>query len=128
MGVYDRQIATALRIIKAKGQVVTWFQPVDNADDNPAAPVGLPPVQFPVSIAFFPNNELSLFSTRSMMLNTEVAQGAFYGLMGAQVFTPGLRDWVVTPDGHTYRVKPENGIDTIAPNGQVILHTVRFIE
>lgn len=127
MGTFDRQIKSALRQIKAKGTVVQWNKPVNDPASDPAAPTALAPLQFNVSIVFFTNIQLTQFTTRSLIKGTELPQGAFYGLMGAQSFTPELRDWIVDGD-RIYTMKPEDGIDTLAPNGQVILHTLRLLE
>lgn len=129
MGVYDDDIAGALQDIAEFGRSVTWRQFVANPADDPAAPGPGTIVDYTgVSIAFFPNEKLSLHTTGTAMpLYLDVAEGVFYGIMGSQPFMPSLHDLVI--DGErTYRLRPIDGIDTLAPNGQVVLHTLRFVE
>jgi hypothetical protein len=126
MGVYDRQIATALRLIAAKGQAVTW-QSIDNGAPADASKPWLPadavPVEHPVSILFLPDTR-SGFEWLAYLQGTEVPQGRMIGLMGAVDFTPSIRDLVVR-DGKP--IRPLN-ITPLNPNGETILYTIGFAE
>jgi hypothetical protein len=126
MGVYDRQIANAKRQIKAKGQAVIWRKLTPNVGEDPANPGAGTPVDFPVSIAFFPNIQTRLGFTGTMLPNTEVPGGQFYGLMAAVGFVPEQVDTVILPDGTVLGVDDKNGLNLLAPNGDPILWTVRF--
>lgn len=123
---FARQIATAQRLIKKNGAAVTWRKFVQPVDDNPANP-GVPTNDdHPVTVAFFPNDKLSLLTTLSMIAGTEVPSGRVYGLMGAVNFEPGMDDLIVgTPYGDL-RLIDKYGIERLAPNGETILYTLRF--
>jgi hypothetical protein len=54
----------------------------------------------------------------------DVAVGSTRGLMAKQDFDPSKKDTVIR-DNDTLRIK---SIDTLAPNGEVILHTIEFDE
>lgn len=142
MGVYDRQIATALRLIKAKGQLVTWQK--HNAQQGSSQPwkTSKPPVGYgvggygaggfgvgdgspagyPVSIVFLaPKSGLqALFA---LMQGTSVPTGAPMGLMGAvTAFTPEITD-VVLRGPKSLVIKDFN---IVAPNGEIILYKLEF--
>lgn len=123
---FARQIATAKKLIKRNGALVTWRQIAPGVGENPAKPAVGTPTNYPVFMAFFPTGELSLRSTLSMLLGTEIPSGRLYGLMGAVPFTPGMKDTVLgTPFGDL-GIIDKNGIDEFNPNGESIFFTVRF--
>lgn len=123
--VYARQIASTLKKIKAKGQAVTWVK--NNAVTNNSQPwkttnPGNPP-SFPVNIAFFPPGGVLSESMQHLDKGTSVDQGGPRGIMGAVPFTPALNDKVLRGT-EWLQVKD---IDTVAPNGEVILYKLRFV-
>ncbi len=126
MAVYNRQIANALRQIKAKGEAVTWRQIVPPVDDDPAHPAVGITVDYPARIAFFPNPTLNLLSTISTMTGTEVPTGRYYGLMGAVDFAPSIKDTVIRSSGEELGIIDKNGLEELNVNGESILWTVRF--
>jgi hypothetical protein len=126
MGVYDRQIATAQRMIAAKGELCTWRKMIAPVGDDPANPAAGTPADYAVRIVFFPNNQLHLLSTLSMLKETDIPGGRFYGLMGAVSFTPELVDTVINSKGKQFSIIDTNGIDELAPNGETILYKLRF--
>lgn len=127
MGVYDRQIALALRLIEAKGQKVTWRQPgaPTGTDANPG-PSG-PPTEFlNVPILFLPSKgQSNLAAFFSAMAESEVPTGGVRGLMAAVSFTPSLMDTVLR-GSEVLSLMRDTGIDQLAPNGEVILWYLRF--
>lgn len=126
MGVFDRQVATAIRLINKNGATVTWRKMVPATGDNPAKPGAGTPLDFSVKICFFPNNELSLLTTLNMLKGTEVPSGRVYGLMASVPFIPALVDTLVgTPYGDL-ALLDKDGIDELNVNGQSILYTLRF--
>lgn len=127
MGVFDRQTATALRLIDRYGAAVTWRKFITPDDDNPADPTDPAEEDHPVKIAFFTNNELSLFTTLSSLLGTEVPNGKMYGIMGHVDFIPQLTDLIVGSPFGDLRLLQDNGLDELNPNGEgAILYTLRF--
>lgn len=124
MGKFDRQIATAARLIKENGQLVTWRQvtdgtPADSAEPwKPGAPTT---VDNSVYIVFLPEDRRDAEFLRALA-GTDIPKGKLVGLMAAQSFTPTLKD-VVIRDGVTLGVRT---LDPLAPNGQIILYTIRF--
>lgn len=130
MGVYDRQIASAKRIIAQKGQQVTWVSVGAGTGGTAAAPAAESLNEHTVTIAFLPIDREYLRTIQSVMRDTDIASGYLQGLMGQVDFKPTLADRVirrVNGVDETYRIIPDNGIEEIDPNGEgVILYTVRF--
>lgn len=126
MGTFDRQIATAKRLIEKNGQKITWRKPGTSTPDTdkPWLPVATTPTDYTdISIVFLPNNRINNELLRYFGA-TEVTTGNVRGLMWAVSFVPTAND-IVLRAGVELRVK---SIDTLAPNGQVILHTIEFHE
>lgn len=122
MGVYDRQIETAKRLIAKNGQLVEWNAESDSANVNsPWDSEDLPPVKTNVRICFLPVdlNDLPTFGYANL---TDVPQGAVKGLMGAVPFEPKLKDWVMR-DGRKLNI---DQIKELSPNGEKILFTILF--
>lgn len=124
MGTYDRQIATAARLIKAKGQSVTWRQVTDGSPADagkPWIPGATANTDHTVDMVFLPEDRRD-YEFLFAMSGMEVPTGKLTALMPAVGFTPSIKD-VVIRDGVKYGIRT---IDPLAPNGQVILYTVRF--
>lgn len=124
MGVYDRQIATAKRLIAAKGQSVIWRQLTDGnpADsDKPWNAGETRKKDHTVSIVFLPDTRSGYEMLRAMGV-TEVPKGNMIGLMAQVPFTPALKD-IVLRDGVPVAIRT---ITPLAPNGENILYTVGF--
>lgn len=124
MGVYDRQIATAKRLIAASGQSVTWRQLSETTPDDakPWNAANGAPLNHSVSIVFLPINRVNQQLIHALR-GTEVPVGILQGLMGAVSFVPSIKDTVIR-NGITYNI---SSIDPIAPNGDVILYTIEFL-
>lgn len=124
MGVYDRQIARAIKQIKKKGQLVIWQQPglVHNSTQPWRHDDATPPDPIPVSIVFLSPKTTGLNELFHLMQGTSVPDGAPRGLMGAVEFTPAIKD-VVIRGSETLRIK---SIDIVAPNGDPILYKLEF--
>lgn len=123
MARFDRQVATALKLIAKNGESVTWRTIPDatpSDPDKPWRPGTTTPVDNPVIICFLPASE----KTFSYMNASEVPKGAFMGLMGNVPFEPKLKD-VAIRNGKQLRI---SAIDLLSPNGQKILYTVVFEE
>lgn len=122
MARFDRQIATALRLIKKNGRVVQWRQitEVENTPQpwNPKTGTGK---DNDVSICFLPVDRIT-YETLSLRAGTELPKGNELGYMGAVDFEPNLKD-VVVRDGKEMAIVY---IDRLAPNGQNILYTILF--
>lgn len=125
MAQYDRQIATAIRLIAKYGQAVTWrsANETENALEPWKATAGTP-TDTEVSICFVPAKDNEWRKLFYYLKGTEVPAGKLAGLMGQVSFTPSLKD-VVIRDGKTLRIA---NIDLLSPNGQKILYTLEFDE
>ncbi len=125
MGVYDTQIATAKRLIAAKGQLVTWRQlPTTLPDsDKPWQPSADMPNDFDAKIVFITMNRMGRELLR-FLSGTEVTTGTVRGLMAASSFEPSTKD-VIFRDNKTLRII---SIDPLCPNGETILYTIEFAE
>lgn len=124
MGQYDRQIATAKRLIAKYGQSVTWRQIRNGAINNAATPwkpSASEVTEKTAQIAFFPYTTENKQLLRHL-LGTEVPVGSLTGYMPSVDFEPALKDTVVR-DNKVLSIK---SIDPISPNGQIILYTIQF--
>lgn len=123
MARFDRQIATALRLIALNGEVIQWRRTV------PIFSVDTPWVQqnelvtsYDVSMVFFPDDRANR-EFLALLSGTEVPKGNIIGLMGFDTrFSPTIKDTVLR-GGIGYGVRT---VDVIAPNGQAILYTIGF--
>ena len=126
MGQYDRQIKTAIRLIKRYGQLVTWrqlFYPLTPDPNKPYKVVPVPPVDKEVHIAFFTVdrwNQRTLFYKK----DTEIPIGTLIGYMAAPTFTPepNLKHIVLRGEEQL----SIRNFDILSPNEQNILYTIEF--
>lgn len=124
MGEYDRQIATAKRLIKKKGQGVTW-----RSIENGAPPDASKPWKTSTStnldnlvdIVFLPVSRENKRFIQALG-GTEVSTGFLLGYMAAVDFEPSIKD-VVIRNGEQLEVL---NIDIVAPNGDPILYILEF--
>ncbi len=129
MGTYDSQIATAQRIIAAKGEACVWTPAVPGEAASSDTPWITPPdtvdpivTYTGVPIAFFPLSR-QFSQLLHYLKGSEVKVGSLYGLMPAVAFTPDLQDIVTRTDGTKLGI---TAIDPLSPNGEVILYTIEF--
>ena len=124
-GRYDRQIATAKRLIAKYGELCTVT--VQGADmPDPAKPwiiiPGVPVVYQDVSIAFLPINK----EQRESLIyrkGEEVAKSSTIGYMGVVLFEVDLTIIVTRKSGQQLFL---NDIQDLNPNGDKILFTLVF--
>ncbi|URA06920.1 head-tail joining protein [Xanthomonas phage Pfeifenkraut] len=123
MARFDRQIATALRLIQKNGQLVQWRQ-LQRTDDpaDPAAVIEGPPVDHNVYICFLPVDKDTKEFIAYLRGTNEIKIGSVIGLMGNVPFTPDGSDYVIR-DGKSLEIF---NIDLLSPNGQKVLYTVEF--
>lgn len=127
MGTYDRQVATAQRLIAKYGQQVLWQQEAAQVSD-PDKPwqtsLDGDLAQYPVTIVFLSPKGGNFKADLAFLKGTDVIVGGVRGLMGAvSGFTPQAIDKVIR-DGAKLAIK---SIDMLHPNGQVILYTIEFV-
>lgn len=124
MGEYDRQVATAKRLIAKKGQDVTWKSLEDGAPSDPSKPwrpSAATSTEHTVKIAFLPVDRRG-DETRRYREGTAVPEGSLLGYMAQVDFTPALKD-VIVRDGEELTVL---NFDLIAPNGTPILYILEL--
>lgn len=123
MGVYDRLISTATRMINQKGQSAIWRSIVNDTPVNPDKPweVSTVTTDNPVKIVFLPIEEIGRYFT-NYRKNTEVPTGNLAGYMAQVSFTPTLKD-VVIRDGNELTIV---NLTEYNPNGESILWIVEF--
>jgi hypothetical protein len=126
---YDRQIATALKLVTKFGQKATWIQNSNVDDAITPWLVSADTASYEVNIAFLPYQRIN-HDFLAYLGKTEVPTGTIVGYMPGSglSFLPALRDIVMRQDigtgtTDTYRI---DDIDRLAPNGQNILWTVYF--
>jgi hypothetical protein len=128
--VYERQIATATRLIRQKGQLCTWREP-GVPGGTPSKPTAGTPADHAVHIVFLNNtNREYLAAFLSMLKDTEIPTGGLRGLMAATSFTPTLKGQVTraaTYTGPVLTLDNRNGIDKLDLNGELILYYLRFV-
>jgi len=123
MGVLDRAVATALRLITKYGEACVWNQAATPVIANAAQPwiktTGEPT----------PNNVRILYTSDSsnafakLLAGSIVEAGQNTAIMPAYNFTPADTDTVVRSDGTKLALE---SIRPVAPNGQVILWHLVF--
>jgi len=123
MGTYDRQIATAKRLIAKYGQTVTISQtPVTIADVNKPWEVTLGvPVITNIKMVFFSPKLVNKEFLR-YIVGTELKSGNVQGLMAADSVIPKATN-IITRNNIQMKIK---SIDILAPNEQTILYTIEF--
>jgi len=135
MGVYDSQIALALRLIAAKGATATWqkhveitpdpeqpwkTQPAPTLQDQPP-PVSGPSYQVKM-VLLEPKQDIR-YPLWHLMQGTEIPAGAPFALMAQVPFEPQTNDIVVVGTKN-YVVK---SIDVVAPNDvEKILYKIQL--
>lgn len=127
MGVYDRQIALALRLITKYGQLCTWSKPVAGVGGAPGMPVanGNPILVTGVPILFLANKTEGLSTMLSMFVGTEVPTGGVKALMPHTSFVPALVDSVIR-GSEELGLLDKNGVEVLNLNGEPILYYLRF--
>lgn len=124
MAVFNRQVASAKRMIAKYGQTCQWVKPAGSVDD-PESPwndgAGEPTVYTGLKIVFFPNDKHSLARANG----GDVQVGASIGYMGAVNFKPSLEDKILKADGSPVTIV---NIDEIKPNGESILFIIECNE
>lgn len=100
MGTYDRQVATAQRLIAAKGALLKWYQPNAGVPDDPSRPwLGKDalPTAYDVSLCFVPEGIAKSYMVGTGLERSEVPIGGLFALMGETAFIPTLKDWIALP-------------------------------
>jgi len=126
MARFDRQIETALRLIKKNGEGVVYnvIRDGDPADpDQPWKPGDAVVTPNPAVVCFLPINFRSDRVLAVMAKNPDVQLCNEMGLMGAVSWEPDGKD-TITRDGKEYRIVD---FDVLRPNGQNILYTFYFM-
>jgi hypothetical protein len=121
MGVYDRQIALATRLIKAKGEVCTWRKAAAPVVANPSMPwikTDGAPTDATVSILWVSSSSNPF---AALTAGSEIESGGQEGIMAKQSFTPDLKDVIVTGDGTILQLTK---LTPVAPNGTPIIWRV----
>lgn len=128
MGIYDEDIRDAEELIAESGQVCYWQKPAPVTGGTPGYPtVGPKPAPIECRIAFFAPRDLGRGTEEFIqaIVGTEVYAGTEIGLMaGGQKFTPEGTD-TIHRGSKTGPVVTIEKIDTLAPNGDVILYFIR---
>jgi len=122
MARFDRQIATAQRLIKKNGVAVKWRKFVKTEVPGKPWEFTQVPVDYDVVVCFLTMTK-ALYETLAFIPNTDVAIGSTMGLMGQVEFDIEGTDVVIDYDGKELAIET---VQTLAPNGQKILHTVVF--
>lgn len=124
MGVYDRQIAMATRLIAKYGQECVWVQPgaVAPGGDpwNPQPSEEEPAEPLTVRIAWFAPRDVGRGTEEFIraLTGSEVTEGTEVGLLaGGLSFTPDVTDTVMRGNEPSAITK----IDKLAPNGEPVL-------
>lgn len=119
--VFERQIATAKRLIERYGEACLWQQPGERdpdakpwrgSDENPPDPIA-------VKIAFFPNGgDNSIAAVIAALGDTDVNIASEYGLMAAVNFDPATSDTLTDSAGNNVEIVK---MTPLRPNGEIIL-------
>lgn len=132
MGVYDRPIATAQRLIAKYGQDCHWQKPAPEDGGTPGYPgEGDTPDPILCKMAFFSHRDMGRGSEEflALMAGMEVPVNSEIGLLaGGITFEPKDEDWIIRdPEGAATQVAIKK-IDRLAPSGVPILYYVTVAE
>lgn len=121
MGVFDRQIASAKRMIAKYGEFCVFKQPGDPIPLDPEKPWIIPDgaeVDFiDIKIAFF-GLDVEKFKMYQEMFGTEVPTGIYMGYMANVPFTPTLKDSIRRKSGAMLSIV---NINVVNPNGEAAI-------
>lgn len=121
--VYERAIATAKRMIEAKGMPCVWTEIRPGPATAPNKPGPTISFEYPDTyLVFLPENRIG-YEWLKAITGTEIPEGGGYALMAAVDFEPTLSSTITQIDGT--ELQP-NSIDPLSPNGEIILYTVKF--
>jgi hypothetical protein len=126
MGVYDRQIETAKRLIARYGQQCQWYKDTIVLDDptRPYLGGGTTSVIKTPSIAFIPATDgASGFGISKFNDAQGTIDFSTFGLMGVQDFVPLTTDRVLRA-GVPLVIK---SVDVLAPNEQTVLYILSIV-
>lgn len=127
MTVYASAIATAQRMIAAKGASCVWRVPTTPDVADPTKPWietdAAPPTEHAVKIVFLPITRINSQLMRFLVGQGYQPGGNVMGLMASVPFEPTLAGRVVKQDGTVCAVR---SVDPIAPDGTPILWTIEF--
>lgn len=122
MARFDRQVATALRLIAKNGVAVKWRQFVRVEVPGKPWETTQTVVEHDTVICFLPIDKENRESI-SFMVGSDVPVGATMGYMGQVSFEPEGADVVIDYEGKELNIAT---VQKLAPNGQSILYTVVF--
>lgn len=120
---FNRQIETALRLIKKNGQLVKWRRLQRTEDPNePGQVIAAPPIDTDVYICFLPVDKDNKEFFNYLRGTNELKMGSLMGLMGQVSFEPDASNLVIRGES-TLEIF---NIDLLSPNGQKVLYTIEF--
>lgn len=121
---YSRAIESARRLIERYGARCVWEQSTVVANtDTPWIPQEPTALTYNVSIVFFSANS-SVAASLRFLRGTDVVAGRQYGLMPFSNFIPQMTATVRRlSDNAVFLIE---SVDTLAPDGTPILHTIDF--
>jgi len=128
MGVYDRQKASALRLIAKYGETVSYLSvgaTVPKDPSKPWLPGGTSATTYTPKIAFIPIGG-SVRRMARLMKNSDVETGTTLAYMPPVPFKPSLKDVITRKNGSAFRIV---SIDPIEPNDEgALLYEMELVE
>lgn len=132
MARFARQQATALKLIALNGEDVVWRKlsstTATNAKPWDQTPASLVETDYTTKMVFLPFNQKDLgYKTESWSKHQqETLIGLVEVLMPKVEFVPSVTDIVIRKDPETGldKVYSVLTMDTLAPNGEIIMYTI----
>ena len=124
MGVYDRPIATAKRLIDKYGEPCVWrkFNVASGTQDwNEQASGPDDYTDYPVTVAIFPYDRQSASALAKLAGLSDIERYDMYGLMPAVAFAVESRDLLISPTRGPLR--PVR-LDPLQPGSDVVMYTL----
>lgn len=97
MGQFDRQVATAKKLIAKNGIVMNWCRkgaPIIPDANKPWIRENGVPIVAAVPLVFVPESDVKRYMSGFGLERSEVPTGGLFALMGQVAFTPTLMDWI----------------------------------
>lgn len=124
MGVFDRQIASAKKLLSKNGELIEWSQYPTAVGAEPWEQQQSIEIKHAVVVVFIAIDEYLdvKFKTQSWSKLSDIPSGMVKGLLPVVNFRPTLSDLITRPsNGETYSIL---SIDELNLNGETIMWSI----
>lgn len=129
MSEYDSLIDLAKRLIKKKGQAVIWRQVSAKASvEQPWKTASSTSKDLKPYVCFVSTADKEWRKILAYLKGSEVPTGRLAGLMGAQAFSPTLKDTIIRKFNGVDKTLTLINADVVGPAEEPVLWILEFVE